>query len=104
MPGESLQVASDTLCVLFDRRTGTIAFTHRVITLTGGETRDQAAIEATAREPAARGGEDVTALNALHVAGDAMRELGLYSVNVDTRSSCSRRSRTPASTSTSAVR
>ncbi len=85
MPGESLDVESDTLCILFDRLTGTIASTHRVITLTGGEAPDQAGIEATARELAVRRGRDVIALDALHVAGHAMDQIGVYTVKVDTR-------------------
>lgn len=83
-PFEEMQVESDTLCVLYDRDTGKIALTHRVITLAGGEVRDQASIETAARDLAAGRGRDVAALEALHTGGDTMDQPGVYSVKVRT--------------------
>ena len=78
--GEAVAVSSERLCVVYERSSGEIVHTHRVVTLEGGREPDEDEMAAYAVSLASRrrGSED--GLETLHVASDALQPGRRYRV------------------------
>ena len=79
------EVEADSTCVIYERGTGRIRHTHRVVTLRGGQRRDEEELVREAREQfRLAGGEGGEELNDLVVDSGALDMPGIVSVEPTT--------------------
>jgi hypothetical protein len=83
--GGTLPVKSSKACVVYDADTGQIHHIHGVITLVGGREATEHESEARAMALLEAKGRKTSALQALHVAGDAIEPHRRYAVEPKTR-------------------